>query len=155
MIKERLKEMELKITDLSEFLKVSRPTMYKFIEAYDKGDFTIIQKPIFDLFQYIESDPLMGKRAAIAFIISNQTKELEVKNVAEECIDQEIQILLKQQPDSDKNLFIKLLLQKSDFDDVIQYLLKITPILRKQRLSESEIQLLKPYNDIQTLIKNS
>ena len=54
MMKERLKEMELKITELSDYLQISRPTMYKFIEAYDTGDNSIINKNVLKLFKYID-----------------------------------------------------------------------------------------------------
>ena len=35
MLRERLKNMEIKITELADYLQISRPTMYKFIEYYD------------------------------------------------------------------------------------------------------------------------
>ena len=54
MIKERLKDIDLKITELSDYMQISRPTMYKFIEAYDDGNSSIINKHVLKLFKYID-----------------------------------------------------------------------------------------------------
>lgn len=32
MLKERLKEIDLRIAELADYLQISRPTMYKFID---------------------------------------------------------------------------------------------------------------------------
>lgn len=71
MLKERLKDIELKITDLSEYLKISRPTLYKFIEAYDTGNYSVINPQILNLFEYIEKNELAGKTKIINYILNN------------------------------------------------------------------------------------
>ncbi|TWV83929.1 hypothetical protein [Moraxella sp. VT-16-12] len=143
MIKDRLKEIELKITELSDYFQVSRPTMYKFIDAYDNGEYLIIHQPILDLFRYIDSDSLIGKKSAIAFIIQNTVENKSL----------DTQSMLKNNDNSIKNQFIELILTKSDFDDMVEYALKIYPLINKRQLSDVEINLLKPYDNIQLLMK--
>lgn len=142
MIKDRLKEIELKITELSDYFQVSRPTMYKFIDAYDNGEYLIIHQPILDLFRYIDSDSLIGKKSAIAFIIQNTVENKSL----------DTQSMLKNNDNSIKNQFIELILTKSDFDDMVEYALKIYPLINKRQLSDVEINLLKPYDNIQLLM---
>lgn len=154
MLKERLKEVELKITEVSEYLQISRPTMYKFIESYDNGDRTSINPRVLRLFDYIEENPLAGRRAVIKFILSNLTENPQSDNYAEPAEDPAVTKYLAQNPDSQKSRFIQLIMQKSDFDDIIAYLLKIYPLLRNRRLTEEEIALLKPYDDIREIIDN-
>ena len=46
MLKERLKDMDIRITELAEYLQVSRPTMYKFIDYYEEHSFDLINKKV-------------------------------------------------------------------------------------------------------------
>ena len=154
MIKERLKEIELRITELSEYISISRPTMYKFIEAYDEGNKSILNSRVLKLFNYIEENPLAGRRAVMTFILSNLTEKTSNEG---NCKSEEFSCVTKyisENPDSPKTQFFQLAAKKTDFDDVIKYLLKIHPFLRERRLSEEQIALLKPYDDIREIIEN-
>lgn len=150
MIKTRLKEMELKITELSDYLQLSRPTMYKFIEAYDSGNYAIINERVLDVFKYIDSNSLIGKKAVIRYLISSLPTETtdEAQNGNVENVIQ----YLSSNPNSAKSRFITTLIENEDFDDVITYLIEIYPLLRKDNLSDDEINFLKPYDDIRNLI---
>ena len=53
MLEDRLKELDIKKTELANYLDISRPTMYKFIESYDNGEFETINKKVLKLFDYI------------------------------------------------------------------------------------------------------
>lgn len=152
MIKERLKDMELKITELSDYLQISRPTMYKFIEAYDSGDVSIINKHVLKLFKYIDENPLIGKKTVVSYILTNLVEEKELGDTAENRIYNQIKRFLIADPESIKSQFIELIVQKTDYDDAIKYLLKIYPLLRKRKLSDEEIAFLKPFDDIKTIL---
>ena len=67
----------------------------------------------------------------------------------------QIKEILNTSPKSDKGRFIELIAGKSDFDEVIKYLLKIYPLLRKRNLEEWEVKLLKPYDDIRDILDNT
>ena len=75
--------MELKITELSGYLQLSRPTMYKFIEAYDVGDRSVINKHVLKLFKYIDENPLIGKRTVISYILTNSVEKKELGDIQE------------------------------------------------------------------------
>lgn len=152
MVKERLKDMELKITELSDYLQISRPTMYKFIEAYDSGDVSIINKHVLKLFKYIDENPLIGKKTVVSYILTNLVEEKELGDTAENRIYNQIKRFLIANPESIKSQFIELIVQKTDYDDAIKYLLKIYPLLRKRKLSDEEIAFLKPFDDIKTIL---
>ena len=36
-IREQLKEKDIKITELADYLGITRPTLYKFIDIFDDG----------------------------------------------------------------------------------------------------------------------
>jgi len=144
--------MELKITELSDYLQISRPTMYKFIEAYDSGDVSIINKHVLKLFKYIDENPLIGKKTVVSYILTNLVEEKELGDTAENRIYNQIKRFLIANPESIKSQFIELIVQKTDYDDAIKYLLKIYPLLRKRKLSDEEIAFLKPFDDIKTIL---
>ena len=152
MMKERLKEMELKITELSDYLQISRPTMYKFIESYDNGDVSTINKHVLKLFKYIDENPLIGKKTVVSYILNNLVEEKELGNTTENRLFNQIKRYILANPESAKSQFIGVIVQKTDFDDVITYLLKVYPLLRKRKLSEEEIEILRPYDDIKDIM---
>lgn len=153
MIKERLKDIELKITELSDYLQISRPTMYKFIEAYDSGDNSTVNKNVLKLFKYIDENPLIGKKSVVSYILTNLVEEKELGDSSENRLYNQIKRYIIANPESTKTQFIELTIQKTDFDDAIKYLLKIYPLLRKRKLSDEEIAFLKPYDDIANLLE--
>ena len=154
MIKERLKDIELKITELSDYLQISRPTMYKFIEAYDAGDNSGINKNVLKLFKYIDENPVIGKKTVVSYILTNLVEEKELGDSSENRLYNQIKRYIISNPESAKTQFIELAIQKTDYDDAIKYLLKIYPLLKKRKLSDEEIAFLKPYDEITTLIEN-
>lgn len=52
-----------------------------------------------------------------------------------------------------KKDFFAIAIKTTDFDDAIQYLLKVKPLLHEHRLSEEQIALLKPYDDIHKIME--
>jgi hypothetical protein len=152
MIKERLKEIDLKITDLSDYLKISRPTVYKFIEAYDAKDYETINKHVLELFTYIDKNPLVGKKATINYILTNLVDEKELGEEQDNSLFNQLKKILIANPDSKKSQFLKIIATKSDYDEICEYLVNIYPLLRKRNLSENEIELLKPYDEIRNIL---
>ena len=71
MIRTRLKELNIKITELADYLQISRPTLYNFIMSYDDEDRAGIPSGICDLFKYIEKSELIDKRNVVNYIIQN------------------------------------------------------------------------------------
>ena len=148
MLKERFKEMDLKISELADYLQISRPTLYKFIEAYDEGNTRIINSSVLKLFRFIERNPLIGKKTVVSFILTNLVEEKELGNSTEKHLFNLIKQYIITNPESPKSQFIELVIRKTDFDEVIDYLLKVQPLLHKRKLSDEEIAFLKPFDDI-------
>lgn len=148
MIKERLKELEIKITELANYLQISRPTMYKFIESYDDGNKNEINKKVRKLFDYMEKSPLIGKRNVINFILTNLSDIQDTDTGEVNQIMQDIRQYISSNPNSEKTQFVQKSLSETQFDIPIHYLLEIQPLLKKKKLTESEKNKIKPYLDI-------
>ena len=69
-MKARMRELNIKMTELSEYIKVSRPTLYKYIESYESGDLESIPGRVVSLFRYMDR-PEVTKEQVIASIISS------------------------------------------------------------------------------------
>ena len=80
MLKDRIKEMDLKMTELADYMQISRPTLYKFIECYDNQKFDVINNKVLKLFNYITENELVGKKTVISYILNNL---VEVKPLGE------------------------------------------------------------------------
>ena len=148
MIHERLQSLDIKITELAKYLQLSRPTMYKFIEAYDAGDRKSVNPNVLKLFDYITDHELADKRNVISFILTNLTNQKSTGTPEQQDLIREIRNFLSKNPDSEKTAFIKACMRRSSYDVIIHYLTEIGPLLSKKTLTEEEENLLKPYNDI-------
>lgn len=152
MIRERLYEMDIKITELAEYLQITRPTLYKYIEYYDVGEKDGINKKILKLFDYIESNPLAGKRVVINYILSNLVEVKELGESMDNALYSKVKKYLMNNPNSNKKQFIEYIIARNDFDIVIDYLIKVKQLINKRKLSDEEIEFLKPYDVLIELI---
>lgn len=157
MIAERLREMEFKKSELAKYIQVSRPTLDKYIAAFDSGDLDSVSPRARKLFDFITNSPLAGKKSVINFILSNLSESLVEqapadRNSAAEGIFPELCNFLAENSTSTKARFMELAVRTSDYDDAIDYLLAVTPLLHERRLTEQQIALLKPYDDIHEIM---
>ena len=133
---------------MASYLQISRPTMYKFIESYDSGDKKEVNTSVVKLFDYIESNPLIGKRNVINYILTRMT---ETKDVDSEDVN-EVMVTIKKyvslNPNSEKTQFLKKCTEQSQYDLIIHYLIEITPLFKKKKLSDEEKVKLEPYKKI-------
>lgn len=147
-IKNRLKELDIKITELANYLQISRPTMYKFIDLYDSGNKKDVNPSVVKLFDYISKSELIGKRNVINYILSKMST---VQNMD---TDETNELLLKikeyvvENPNSEKTQFIIKSIEQSQFDIIIHYLMDIVPLLKKKKLTQQEENKLQPYKNI-------
>lgn len=148
MLEDRLKDLDIKKTELANYLDISRPTMYKFIESYDNGEFESINKKVLKLFDYITNNELIGKNNVINYILNNIAQVKEVSTKEETNLFKNVRRYIIANPETEKSKFLDLVCQKTNYDIVIHYLIEITPLLKKKKLSAYEEDLLKPYNDI-------
>lgn len=154
MIRERLKEIELKITELADYLQLSRPTMYKFIEYYDNSEFDLINKKVLKLFNYINDNPLVGKRSVVNYILSNFVFLKEVVVDSETEIIQKIKRHIISNPESKKSKFICEISSRDTFDDIIPFLVEISCLMKKKKLTDNEMKKLSIYKEFKEYIKD-
>lgn len=148
MLRDRLKEIDLRITELADYLQVSRPTMYKFIEYYEKEEFDLINKKVLKLFNYIKENELVGKKNVVNYILTNLVDLKDLGSKEENNTLSNIKKYIVANPDSKKSRFIELILTKDIYDKLIYYLVDISCLLRKKKLTEEEKEKLIPYLEI-------
>lgn len=153
LLRDRLKAMELKITELADYLQVSRPTMYKFIEYYDNAEFDLINKKVLKLFNYINEHELAGKKSVINFILTNLVDVNDLGDDLELDIIKKIKKYIISNPESKKSQFLVTCATKDIYDDIIYYLVSIQPLLNKRKLTEEELELLEPYKRLLNELK--
>ncbi len=146
MIRQKLKDIDFKITELSEYLQITRPTLYKFIEDYDSGNKGAINKKVLKLFDYIDSNPLAGKKTVLTYILTHLVIEEELGEKEEASKFSKIKKYILENPDSSKAKLIELFIARKEFDPIVDYLVEVYPLLRKRKLSDEEINKLKPYD---------
>lgn len=153
MIKTRLKELDIKITELADYLQISRPTLYKYMESYDRGEKDEVNKKVLRLFDYIEENPLLGKKNVITYILTSLAtlKELDASPGHESL--QAIRHYVSLHPDDEKTLFMKDASSEDTWDEVIHYLMLIRPLLKKKNRTEEEERELEPYQEILSRLK--
>lgn len=151
MIRQRLRELDIKITEIADYLNLSRPTMYKFIESYDSGKTDEVHKKVVKLFDYIEQNDLIDKRNVINYVLSNLAEVKDLGTEEETSAIKTIRRYLSKNPGSEKARFIEECCAKSSYDVIIHYISEIAPILGKKRLTEEEKELLAPYKQIVAL----
>ena len=65
IVKEQLRELGFRLTELADLLHISRPTLYKYIELYESGEYDGIRGDVLMLFGYISTNPEASKRDSI------------------------------------------------------------------------------------------
>lgn len=148
MIRDKLKVMEMKITELADYLQVSRPTMYKFIDAYDNNRKDEVSKPALRVFDYIESDDMIGKRNVISFILNNLAEIDETDSGEVNEVVNAVKLYVSSNQKSEKTQFIRKSISSTEFDIIIHYLMDIESLFGKNNLTEEETKKLMPYKEI-------
>lgn len=154
MLREKLKDMDLGITELANYLQVSRPTIYKFIDYYEVGRFDEINNKILKLFNYIVENELAGKKNVINYILNNLVEVKDVGGNDEGDLIKAIKKYIISNPESKKSKFFKICTQKDVFDELIFYLVDINEIVKKRKISNEELLLIEPYKEFIEKIKN-
>lgn len=152
-IKQKMKDIDIGITELSQFLDISRPTVYKFIELYDKREYRKIDKTILKLFNYIHKNELIGKNNVINYILRNIV-EIRENEQKENIIIRKINKFLKYNETSQKTYFMGYISDNNKFDEIISFLIEISKIGKKKKKTNLEKIKLKLFNDFENKINN-
>ena len=75
-LKNKLKELGIRLTELSDYFNISRPTIYKYIEHYEEGKLDQINPLVRTVFVFIESKDVISKKEVVTYIINLLDREL-------------------------------------------------------------------------------
>lgn len=76
---EKLDLLNIKISELVQYLNISRPTLYKFIEFYEVNK-KLLRKQYLELFDYINNNEYLTKIDVIKYIIEKFNKPKKLDN---------------------------------------------------------------------------
>ena len=136
-MREKMREMDLRITELSEYFHISRVTLYKYIDMYESGTKDGIDSKVRDLFDYIEKTPNIGKRNVVNWILLNTTPDSN--NKSDDIVNLVNQYQSNKNRSEDKIKFLKNILSSSEMDALIPYLNSCMGLLEKESLSDDEV----------------
>jgi predicted transcriptional regulator len=151
-MRETLRKLDLKITELADYLKVSRPTMYKYIDAFESGNNSDISPNVLRLFKYIEkNEGLISKRNVVNFVLTNTVEEEPKTSNGKDVVSKLAELINKKGEDSPKVKLIKKIVFSDEYDKLIPYLLEINPLIKQEHLTPEDEEKLKPIFEIYSL----
>ncbi len=132
-MKERMRELGIKMTEMAEYLKISRPTLYRYIDLYGSGGEAELPANVLNLFRFMET-PGISKEQVISFMIGEfgDTSESETKD--------SIRRYVSSKPDSDPKVrLISAIVDSDCMDAIVPYLTNSIEIMSRGAQDESEV----------------
>ena len=127
-MRKELKELDIKITELADYLGISRPTMYKYIDSFESKSSESIPHTIISLFEYIKGSKIINKRNVINYILNNVKLRGDSELSPEELLIESFSKFIKiHGVQSEKVKFISIVISESKFDSEITTLLAEKP----------------------------
>lgn len=68
---------KITISELARLINISRPTLYKYVEEYDRKEFSNIPDEVIKLLDFITSDSVVSKSEIIGYCIEKYKKTSE------------------------------------------------------------------------------
>lgn len=121
----KLKSLEIRLTELSTYLGFSRPTLYKFLDDYEKKDFKNIDFKVKVIFDFI-----MQKSTSSKIEVINKIIELNRQNESHGSIDDFIE---KLRSDSDTLQLINTAVVQNGVDSIVSAFQKTLKKLIKEK----------------------
>ena len=132
LLRDKLKEVGLKLTDLAEMLDLSRPTLYTLIENYELGQRNRIEPKILKFFQYIDENENIGRLEATRYLFEKiTTTKIATKTQLREQIEN-----LLEESDEEKLNFIEVVIADDFFNPIIPYLNECYKIIERHNRSK-------------------
>ncbi len=132
-MKEKIRSLDVRLTELSKYLGISRPTLYRYLELYESGDAGQVPKEIRDLFRFIDNrcgskDQLMRYVVSHFCISSDDGIKTDLSGFINESSDR-----------SPKLKLMHLMATTSHLDPLVGYLTECIGILEKDDITEDEM----------------
>ena len=132
-MKERLHELGIKMTELAGYMKISRPSLYKYVESYEDGDFKSVPEKVLRTFKFIDRFKTLTKENLITYVIC------EFSDPSESNPKESIRKYLMMRADNDPKIELMFRLVSSDWlDPIIPYISNCINIASKENMSDSE-----------------
>lgn len=138
----------IKLTDLSDYLKVSRPTLYKLLEYYEGNEFDKIERKQLELFNYINDTPNLSKKQVMNFIVQNQIIQSEENNSLSSFI---FKYEYTGSIDEDKDELIRNIIISKNLGSLISLINRYCFLSQKEELNSSEAEEILIVNYIKDL----
>lgn len=133
-LRDRLRELGIKIVDLANMLDISRPTLYKHIESYETNALENLDSSYIALFNYITQNEFINAKNVFIYITQNILRLKE----------RDFQGSMSITGNAQKDAFITLLLESNRFDDLLGYFISCYELLEKDTLSDESRAFLQP-----------
>lgn len=138
-LRDRLRELGIKIVDLASMLDISRPTLYKHIESYETNALENLDSSYIALFNYITQNEFINAKNVFIYITQNILR-LKERDFQGSMAMGRVAITGNAQKDA----FITLLLESNRFDDLLGYFVSCYELLQKDTLSDESRAFLQP-----------
>lgn len=116
-MKDTMRGLGIKMTEMAEYLKISRPTLYKYIDMFESGRTDVLPIDIASVFRYIESAKCTTKEQAVSFMIDSRSESTDSP------IKDDIIRYASSRPDTDPKMrFIRSLINTDCIDGILPYL---------------------------------
>ena len=133
-MKEKLRDLGIKTTELSEFMKISRPSLYKYIELYESKEYKQIPEKVLRVFKYVDKYKNLTKEQIIAYTIG-EFSDTETSDKKEAVRN----YLLNKGMNDPKIDLMYVLATTDSLDAVVQYLASAGKILDEGEMDDSKI----------------
>ena len=132
-MKEKIRSLDVRLTELSKYLSISRPTLYRYLELYESGEPGQVPKDIRELFRFIDGR-CGSKDQLMRYVISHFCTS------PEDGIKAEMSGFINES--SERSPKLKLMYRiatTSHMDPLVGYLAECMDILEKEEISEDEL----------------
>ena len=133
-MKEKLRDLGIKTTELSEFMKISRPSLYKYIELYESKEYKQIPEKVLRVFKYVDKYKNLTKEQIIAYTIG------EFSDIKTSDKKEAVRNYLLNKGMNDPKIDLMYVLATTDsLDAVVQYLANAGKILDEGEMDDFKI----------------
>lgn len=132
-MKEKIRSLDVRLTELSKYLGISRPTLYRYLELYESGEAGQVPKDIRDLFRFIDNR-CVSKDQLMRYVVSHFCMS------PDDGIKTELSGFINES--SERSPKLKLMHQMattSQMDPLIGYLTECISILERDDISDEEL----------------
>lgn len=126
-LRNKLKDSQMRLVELSSYLSISRPTLYKYLEAYEAKDFNNIERQCLELFTFIDNSKSPSRPTIMDYLIHKVLPVETMQNASRDILSG-VRKLTESPIDLDRKKvkIIEMLSSSSLLDDHVDSILEFT-----------------------------